>query len=92
MSSKSLNKTTHGQALHPIPPPAGIGYNGTTVEEGIIVNVWAKHFGRGVTATVLKITGNAAEIEIIKTSKRCAFRAGNRVSLGVWWLEAKGAA
>ena len=68
------------------------GWNGTTVEEGVMVNVWAKHFGRGTAATVLKITGNDAEIEILKTSKRCPFRVGNRVSLGVWWLEAKGAA
>lgn len=68
--------------------PVSDGWNGTKVEVGRTVKVWAENFGRGVQAVVCEINGGFAVVEIVKTAKRCAFAAGNKVTLGVWWLEA----
>lgn len=63
------------------------GWNGTTVTVGSTVKVWAENFGRGVLAVVREINGGFAVVEIAKGAKRCPFAVGNRVTLGVWWLE-----
>lgn len=67
---------------------SGNGWNGTTVEVGNTVQVWAEHFGRGVRAVVRELNGGFAVVEIVQTAKRCSFAAGNKVTVGVWWLEA----
>jgi hypothetical protein len=67
------------------------GWNGTKVEKGSRVKVWASELGgRGVEAVVRGVNPNTerAEIEITKTRKGSAYQVGNVVSgVGIWWLE-----
>lgn len=67
------------------------GFNGTTIETGAVVKVWARSVGgRGMRGVVQHFNPNneRADVVITKTTKRSAYRVGDVVAgVGAWWLE-----
>lgn len=66
------------------------GWNGAEIKVGQIVRVWDKETTgpRGVLKGVVsELHGNWAMVTITSASRTTAYQAGNRITLGAWWLE-----
>lgn len=67
------------------------GFNGTKIETGIEVKVWAPSLGgRGMRGSVQRYNPNneRADVLITKSTKRSAYKVGDVIAgVGAWWLE-----
>lgn len=70
---------------------AATGWNGTTIKNGQTVRVWDKAVrgARGVVEGRVSECGEKfCTLTITKVSgKASAYEAGNRITIGCWWLE-----
>ena len=69
---------------------AANGWNGTTIRDGQVVRVWDKAIrgARGVVeGRVSECNGSSCVVTITKASRSTGWQVGNRITMGVWWLE-----
>lgn len=66
------------------------GWPGTIVQVGMRVRIRARGYGHHAYGTVLELDGPDRQC-VVRLDRvhhtRAGFAAGNRVSIGPWWLE-----